>query len=280
MYSIIERLYTYFQYDFVVNAFIVGILISLCSSMLGVSLVLKRLSYIGDSLAHTAFGLMALGSVLNMFNNMAVVITATVLISVWITRGNGSQMIKGDAVLTLFSVSSMGLGYLIMNLGNTSSNLAADVCATLFGSTAILTLSRLDVLVCVLASIVVVLIYILFYNKIFAVTFDEEFAKATGVKVDGYNTIISVTLAVIIVLAMNLVGSLLISALVVFPALASMRVFKSFKGVIISSAIFSVICSSLGLIIAILQGTPVGSTIVAVDLVGFILLSIVGKIRR
>lgn len=279
MTDIFNTLSMYFEYSFVRYAFIVGVLISLCSSILGVSLVLKRLSYIGDSLSHTAFGLMAVASIVSFIEDMIFVLFTTILISIFITK-NANKKIKGDAMLTMLSVSSLGLGYLFMNMFNNSANLAADVCVTLFGSTAILTLTLNEVIICIIMSIVVIFMYIIFYNKIFAITFDEDFSKATGVNVELYNLIVSIILAIIIVLAMNLVGSLLISALIIFPALSAMRVFNNFKAVIICSAIFSVICSSLGLTLSILHGTPVGSTIVAVDLMGFILLSIIGKIRR
>lgn len=280
MNDILAQISMYFEYSFVRNAFIVGVLISLCSSILGVSLVLKRLSFIGDSLAHTVFGIMSLGAIVGLLDNMLVVLVLSIIITVMVTRTSANQLIKGDAILTLMSVSSLGIGYLVMNVSNTSANLAADVCSTLFGSTSILTLTANEVNLCIVLTIVIVAVYIFFYNKLFAITFDEDFAKATGVNIEFYNMIISVILAIIIVLAINLVGSLLISALIVFPAISVMRVFKSFKAVIISSAIFSVICSSIGLIISILEGTPVGSTIVVVDLVGFLLFSLIGKIRR
>lgn len=270
----------YFQnYAFVRNALIVGVLISLCSSILGVSLVLKRLSYIGDSLSHTAFGLIAVSTLVGFIEEMVFVLLATILISIFITK-NANKEMKGDAMLTMLSVSALALGYLFMNVANVSSNLAADVCVTLFGSTAILTLTSVEVTLCIVMSIVVIVVYIFFYNKLFAITFDEDFSTATGVNVDLYNMIISIILAIIIVLAMNLVGSLLISALIIFPALSAMRVFNNFKSVIICSAIFSVICSSVGIVVSILEGTPVGSTIVAIDLLGFIIFSIIGKLRR
>lgn len=280
MTDILTELAIYFEYPFVRNAVIVGVLISLCSAIIGVSLVLKRLSFIGDSLAHTVFGIMTLGAVVGFLENMLVVTAVTIVITVIVTKSTANREIKGDALLTLMSVSSLGLGYLVMSVSNTSANLAADVCSTLFGSTSILTLTSTEVLLCIILTIIVITIYVLFYNKLFAITFDEEFSKATGVNVNIYNLIISVILAIIIVLAINLVGSLLISALIIFPALAAMRVFNSFKSVIICAAIFSVICSSLGLMISILQGTPVGSTIVGIDLLGFLIFSIIGRIRR
>ena len=176
----------------------------------------------------------------------------------------------------MISVGSLAVGYMLMNLFSTSSNVSGDVCTTLFGSTSILTLSVRDVWLCVALSVLVVIIYVFFYNKIFAVTFDESFAKATGVRANAYNLLIAVVIAVIIVLAMNLVGSLLISALVIFPALSAMRVFRSFRAVTICSAVLSVVCSGAGILIAVLAGTPVGSTIVAVDMAGFALFYIIG----
>ena len=178
----------------------------------------------------------------------------------------------------MISVGALAFGYLIMNIFSTSSNLSGDVCSTLFGATSILTLNKTEVWICIALSVVVTVIFILFYNKIFAVTFDEDFSKASGVNAKGYNLLIAIVIAVIIVLAMNLVGSLLISALIIFPALSAMRLFKNFKSVTICSAILSVICALAGLIISILAGTPVGSTIVGVDVVVFVVCYLVGRI--
>ncbi|MBO6215651.1 MAG: metal ABC transporter permease [Lachnospiraceae bacterium] len=265
----IELLSMYLSYPFVRYAIIVGVLIALCSSLLGVTLVLKRFSFIGDGLSHVAFGAIAIASVLNLSNNMLLVLPITVISAVLLLRTGQNAKIKGDAAIAMISVGALAFGYLIMNIFSTSSNISGDVCSTLFGSTSILTLSLFEVWLCVILSVLVVAVFVLFYNKIFAVTFDENFAKAVGTKADGYNLLIAVVIAVIIVLAMNLVGSLLISALVIFPALSAMRIFKSFRNVTIFSAILSVICSLAGLLISILGGTPVGSTIVAVDVVAF-----------
>jgi hypothetical protein len=177
----------------------------------------------------------------------------------------------------MISVGSLAVGYMLMNIFSKSSNLSGDVCSTLFGSTSILTLTRTEVLTCVILSVAVVVMFVLFYNRIFSVTFDESFAKATGTNAGLYNLLIAVIIAVIIVLAMNLVGSLLISALVIFPALSAMRVFKSFKSVTVCSAILSVCCASLGIIISIVAGTPVGSTIVVVDIIMFAIFTLTGK---
>lgn len=278
MYEIVQKLGQYWQYPFVRYALIAGVLIALCSSLLGVILVLKRFSYIGDGLSHIAFGAMAVAAVMNLTNNMPLVLIVTILCAVLLLRGGQNAKIKGDAALAMISVGSLAIGYLIMNLFSTSANISGDVCSTLFGSTSILTLSAYDVWACVILSIVVVVAFIVLYHKIFAVTFDETFAKATGMKVEAYNLFLAVLTAVIIVLAMNLVGSLLISALVIFPAVSAMRVFRSFKAVMLCAAVISVICAVLGILTSILAGTPVGSTIVAVNIGMLIVFAVLDKV--
>ena len=273
-----ETLHMYFQYPFVRYALIVGVLIALCSSLLGVTLVLKRFSFIGDGLSHVAFGAMAIASVLNITNNMPFILPVTVICAILLLRAGQNTRIKGDAAIAMISVGALAIGYLLMNLFSTSPNISGDVCSTLFGSTSILTLTKGEVWLCAILSIVVVAIFILFYNKIFAVTFDENFAKATGTRANAYNLLIAVVIAVIIVLAMNLVGSLLISALVIFPALSAMRLFKSFRSVTVSAAVMSVICATAGILTSILAGTPVGSTIVAVDIAVFLISYGIGRI--
>ena len=273
-----ETLHMYFQYPFVRYALIVGVLIALCSSLLGVTLVLKRFSFIGDGLSHVAFGAMAIASVLNITNNMLFILPVTVICAILLLRAGQNTRIKGDAAIAMISVGALAIGYLLMNLFSASPNISGDVCSTLFGSTSILTLTKGEVWLCAILSIVVVAIFILFYNKIFAVTFDENFAKATGTRANAYNLLIAVVIAVIIVLAMNLVGSLLISALVIFPALSAMRLFKSFRSVTISAAVMSVISATAGILISILAGTPVGSTIVAVDIAVFLVSYGIGRI--
>lgn len=278
MSGIIEKLTFYFQYPFVWYALIVGILIALCSSLLGVTLVLKRFSFIGDGLSHVAFGAMAIASVLNITNNMLFILPVTVICAILLLRAGQNTRIKGDAAIAMISVGALAIGYLLMNLFSTSPNISGDVCSTLFGSTSILTLTKGEVWLCAILSVVVVAIFILFYNKIFAVTFDENFARATGTRANAYNLLIAVVIAVIIVLAMNLVGSLLISALVIFPALSAMRLFKSFRSVTISAAVLSVLSAAAGILISILAGTPVGSTIVAVDIAVFLISYGIGRI--
>jgi zinc transport system permease protein len=266
----------YLQYPFVRYALIVGILIALCSSLLGVTLVLKRFSFIGDGLSHVAFGAIAIASVLHISNDMLVVLPLTVLSAVLLLRTGQNAKIRGDAAIAMISVGALAFGYLLMNVFPTSANLSGDVCSTLFGSTSILTLTGPEVTLCVVLSLIVICIFILCYNRIFAVTFDENFARASGTQADRYNLLIAVITAVIIVLAMNLVGSLLISALVIFPALSAMRIFRSFRSVTFCSAVLSVISAFAGMVTSILADTPVGSTIVAMDVLVFFLCWIIG----
>lgn len=273
-----EKLALYWAYPFVRYALIVGVLIALCSSLLGVTLVLKRFSFIGDGLSHVAFGAMAIAAVMKLNSEMPLVMVITVISAVLLLRTGQNTKIKGDAAIAMISVWALAIGYLLMNIFSTSSNLSGDVCSTLFGSTSILTLAKNEVWLCVGMSVLVVTVFILFYNKIFAVTFDEDFARATGTKAGLYNLLIAVVVAVIIVLAMNLVGSLLISALVIFPALSAMRVFKSFKAVTICSAALSVFCAFTGMLISILGGTPVGSTVVAMDMLAFGVFHVIGML--
>lgn len=274
----LDKIVMYMQYPFVRYALIVGVLIALCSSLLGVTLVLKRFSFIGDGLSHVAFGAMSIAAVLNLTNKMIIILPVTVICAVLLLRTGQNTRIKGDAAIAMISVGALAFGYLLMNIFSTSSNLSGDVCSTLFGSTSILTLTKEEVWLCVVLSVLVVAIFFMFYNKIFAVTFDEDFSKAVGTKTDSYNLLIAVVIAIIIVLAMNLVGSLLISALVIFPALSTMRLFNNFRMVTVSSAILSVICAFLGMMISILAGTPVGSTIVAVNVTAFGIFYVTGMV--
>lgn len=273
-----DKLILYFQYPFVRYAMIVGVLIAMCSSLLGVTLVLKRFSFIGDGLSHVAFGAMAVAAVLNFTNNMLFILPVTIVCAILLLRTGQNTKIKGDAAVAMISVSALAIGYMLMNIFSTGPNVSGDVCSTLFGSTSILTLTSAQVKVCVILSVLVVILFVVFYHKIFCVTFDESFAKATGMKTDCYNLLIAVITAVIIVLAMNLVGSLLISALIIFPALSAMRIFKSFLSVTICSVILSVVCAVLGLLLSILAGIPVGSTIVVTDMVAFGIFSVIGKL--
>ena len=277
--SFLDTLAFYFAYPFVRYALIVGVLIALCSSLLGVTLVLKRFSFIGDGLSHVAFGAIAIAAVLNLSNQMILVFPITIVCAILLLRTGQNTKIKGDAAIAMISVGALAIGYLIMNLFSASSNVSGDVCSTLFGSTSILTLTQGEVWLCAILSLVVIAIFILFYNKIFAVTFDENFALSAGTNANAYNLLIAIVIAVIIVLAMNLVGSLLISALVIFPALSAMRVFQNFRAVTICSAVLSVICAFFGILVSILASTPVGSTIVAVNMIAFALFCAVGKLK-
>lgn len=274
----LEKLWSYLQFPFVRHALVVGVLIALCAALLGVTLVLKRYSYIGDGLSHVAFGALTVATVINVSNSMLVVLPITIVSAILLLRMGQNTKIKGDAALAMISVGSLAVGYLLLNLFSTSSNVAGDVCSTLFGSTRFLTLSAVDVFTCVVLSIVVIALYLLFYNRIFAVTFDESFAKASGIRVGAYNLLIATVTAVVIVLAMRLVGSLLITALIIFPALSAMRLFKNFKAVVICSGTFSVICAFLGLCVSILAGTPAGATIVIANILVFLICFLAGKL--
>ena len=275
----LETLVYYFSFPFVRYALIVGVLIALCASLFGVTLVLKRFSFIGDGLSHVAFGALAVASVCNLTDEMLLVLPVTVVAAVLLLRTGRSAKLQGDAAIAVLSVGTLALGYLLMNLFSTSTNLSGDVCSTLFGSTSILTLTREEVWLCVGLSAAVIALFFLFYHRIFAITFDEAFASATGLPASRYSLVIAVVVAVIIVLAMNLVGSLLISALIVFPALSAMRLFKSFRAVTLCAAVVSVVCAVAGILISILAGTPVGSTIVAVDLAVFGLFALLGMVK-
>lgn len=280
MNALIEKLIFYFDFPFVKYALIVGVLISLCSSLLGVTLVLKRFSFIGDGLSHVAFGAMSVAAVAGLTNEMTVVLPVTVFCAVLLLCTGQNTKIKGDAAVAAISVSSLAIGYMVMSIFPSSSgNVAGDVCTTLFGSTSILTLTKTEVWFCVGLSVVVLTVFVLCYNKIFRITFDEDFAKAVGTKVKIYNFLLATVIAAVIVLAMNLVGSLLISALVIFPALSAMRVCKNFKGVTICAAVISVVCSFAGILVSVLAGTPVGSTIVVSDLIVFGVFNLIGIMK-
>lgn len=273
----IETLQLYFQYPFVRYAMLVGVLVALCSSLLGVTLVLKRFSFIGDGLSHVAFLAMAVAAVFQWTNNMPLILVVTIAAAIAVLCMGETTLMKGDAAIAMISVTSLALGYLFMNLFSTSSNISGDVCTTLFGSTSILTLLPEQVILSSVLSVAVVVIYIFFYNKVFALTFDEDFSRAIGVKVGFYKLSIAVIIAVIIVLAMNLVGSLLTSALIIFPALSTMRLYKSFKAVVISSAVLSVLCAVTGMLVSIIVGTPVGSTIVGIEIIAYAICVIAGR---
>ncbi len=278
MNALTEKLALYLTYPFVRYAIIAGILIALCAALLGVPLVLRRFSLIGDGLSHVAFGAMAAATVLNLTHQLPLILAVTMVCAVLILRGGQKSKLNGDAVVAMLSVGSLAIGYLLMNRFSVSNNVAADVCSTLFGSTSILTLQPAEVVLCAVLAAAVVVFFVLFYNRLFAVTFDESFARASGLRAGVYNLLLSVVIAVVIVLAMNLVGALLISALVIFPALSAMRVFRTVRAVTVCAAVLSVVCALAGLLVAILAGTPVGSTIVAADMIAFALFSLAGAL--
>ncbi len=277
--NIIETLNHYLSYDFVKFALIAGVLVSLCAALLGVNLVLKRYSMIGDGLSHVAFGATAIAAVLNV-TPIYVALPVTILAAVLLLRMGQNTKIKGDAATAMISVAALALGYMLMNIFSTNANISGDVCTTLFGSTSILTLSKTDVYMCLALAAVVIICYIVFYNRLFTVTFDENFASATGTNTGIYNFALAIITAVVIVLAMNIVGALLVSALIIFPSLSAMRIFKSFKSVVISSAIIAVVCSLLGIFASMIFDTPVGATIVTADAIVFGIACIAGKVKK
>lgn len=279
MTALFAKLAFYWSYPFVRCALAAGVLIALCSSLLGVTLVLRRLSFIGDGLSHVAFGSMSVAAVAGLADRMPLTLALTMVCAVLLLRsGHGARM-RGDAAIAILSVGSLAAGYLLMNLFAASSNLSGDVCTTLFGSTSILTLTPAEVWLCAGAAAVVVTLFLLFYNKLFAVTFDEDFSRAAGVGTKRLDLLMALLFAAVIVLSMRLVGSLLVSALVVFPAVSAMQVFGSFRAVTVGAAALSVTCAAVGILTAVLAGTPVGATVVAVELAAFSLFWAVGRLR-
>ena len=279
--NMLEQLQLYFSYDFVRYAFIAGVLISLCAGLLGVVLVLKRYAMIGDGLSHVAFGAMAIAAVLG-FAPMTVALPVTVAVAILLLLAGEKQLIKGDSAIAMLSAGSLAVGYLLLNLfpSSDTGSLSGDVCASLFGSTSMMTLSNTDVWLCVGLSVAVIGFFVIFYHKIFAVTFDEGFATSSGVRVRAYNFLIAAISGVVIVLAMKLVGALLISSLIIFPALSAMRVFRSFRSVVICSAVISVVGSLTGLLAALLLSTPTGASVAVVHIIIFMTFTVVGKLRR
>ncbi len=270
----INTLTEMFSYTFIVRAVIVGVLVSLCASLLGVSLVLKRYSMIGDGLSHVGFGALSIAMALNA-SPLAVSIPVVVTAAFLILRLSGNSKIKGDAAIALISTSSLAMGIVVVSL---TTGMNTDVYNYMFGS--ILAMSQSDVNLSIILCVSVLILYIFFYNKIFAVTFDENFAKATGTKAGIYNMLIAFLTAITIVLGMRMMGALLISSLIIFPSLTSMRICKTFKGVTISSAIVSISCFVIGVIISYTKATPTGASVVVVNIVVFLLFSAFGRIRN
>lgn len=280
MVDVFEKIVSYMEYPFVRYAFVVGVLIALCASLMGVTLVLKRFSFIGDGLSHVAFGAMGIASVINLSGNMPFVLIVTAICAVILLKGGQNIKISADSAIAMISVGALAVGYMVLNVFSASANVSGDVCTTLFGSTSILTLKKGDVLICVVLSAAVIVLFLLLYNRIFAVTFDESFAKSAGLNVELYNLIIAVITSVIIVLAMKLVGSLLITALIIFPAVSSMRLFNSFKAVTVCAAVISVCCAAVGILISVVGGTPVGATIVIMNIIIFFVFSAADAVLR
>ena len=276
----IDKILFYFvSYPTVRYAALSLMLISLSASLLGVTLVLKRYSMIGDGLSHVTFGSASIATVLGLTTPIYLSLPLTVAAAVLLLKIRSSTRIKGDAAIAMVSAGSLAFGYILLNLFPDGSAVTTDACANLFGS-GILGIGIDDVILCTALSLAVLVIFILFYNKIFAVTFDESFSSATGVRTEAYNTLIAIVTGVIIVVAMNMVGALLISALIVFPALSAMRVFKTFRSVTVCSALISVICAAAGLVISLAASTPVGSTVVVADIVLFAIFSLIGAVRK
>ena len=278
--SVLTLLTEYLSRPMVRNALIVGTLIALCSSLLGTTIVLKRLSFIGDGLSHVAFGALCIAMVFSLTDKMIVVLPITVLVAVLLMGTSDNKKIKGDAAVAMLSVGALAFGYLLLNKfpGRGNNNISGDVCSTLFGSMSIMTLSNTDVILCIALSVIVVIFFIVFYNRIFSVTFDENFAAATGIRNTLYKLLLSVIIAVVIVLSMQLVGSLLISALIVFPVLSSQRIFRSFLSVVISSAALGVSCAVIGILASIIFSTPIGATVVCVNILVFAICFVFGKL--
>lgn len=269
----INTLIEMFSYTFLIRAFIVGLLVSLCAALLGVSLVLKRYSMIGDGLSHVGFGALAVATALNMAP-LTISIPIVVLAAFLLLRISENSKIKGDAAIALISTGALAIGVVVISM---TTGMNTDVCNYMFGS--ILAMKKYDVNLSIALSVVVLVLFILFYNKIFAVTFDETFAQATGTKTDIYNMLIAFLTAITIVLGMRMMGALLISSLIIFPALTSMRVCKKFRTVTICSAIVSVICFFIGVVGSYLYATPTGASVVIVNIVAFLLFWAVSLLK-
>ncbi len=280
MSALLDQLVMYFSFPYVRNAVLVGVMIAVSASLLGVPLVLRRFSLLGDGLSHVAFGAMAVAAAAGLTNSMPLILAITIVCAILLLRAGRGARMGGDAAIAMMSAGALAVGYLLMNLFPRSGNVSGDVCTTLFGSVSILTLSPSDVATCAILSALVILCFVFFHHRIFAVTFDEEFAAATGVGVRAQNLWAAVLIAIVIVLSMRLVGALLISALVVFPALSAMRIWRSFRSVVWGAAGLSAGCAIIGLLVSILCGTPVGATIVAADIAFFALASAIGALLR
>ena len=275
-----DLLLTALSYSFVRYALIVCALVALSAGLIGVPLVLKRYSFIGDGLSHVAFGAVAVAALLGIAAPLWIVLPVTAISAVFLLLLGENARLKGDSAIALLSVSALAIGYLLLHFSDSQGNVSGDVCSSLFGSTSLLTLSREDVLLSLVVSVTVLFVFVFFYHKIFSVTFDETFARATGMRARSYRVLIALLSAVVISTAMELVGSLLVSALIVFPALSAMRLFRTFRAVTVASALLSVLGASLGMVLSILFETPTGATIVVVDLVIYLACTVVGRVSR
>lgn len=260
-----------FTYPFIVRAFVVGILVSLCAALLGVPLVLKRYSMIGDGLSHVSFGALSI-AVACGWAPLPVSIPVVILAALGLLRLTERSRMGADAAIAVVSASSLAVGVIVTSL---TTGMTTDVDSYMFGS--ILAMDRADVALSAGLSAAVLLLFVLFYHKLFAITFDESFSRATGVRVGLYNTFLSVLTALTIVLGMRMMGAMLISSLVIFPALSAMRVRKSFRGVVILAGILAVACFCAGLTASYLLSTPVGATVVIADLAAFLICCVIGK---
>ncbi len=276
----LETLRQYLAFPFVQNALAAGLLVALAAALLGVTLVLRRLSYIGDGLSHVAFGSMAVAGALQFADRLSLSLPVTAVCAVLLLRSGRGAKVRGDAALAMLSVGAMALGYLLMNVFPGSSNVSGDVCSTLFGSTSILTLSTSDVWICAALSAGVALFFALFRNRIFEIVFDPDFARACGTRTAFWETALAVLSAVVVVVAMRLVGTLLVSALLVFPAVGAMRVCRSFRSALLLSAATGMACALAGILASVVAGTPVGSTVVAADVLALLALSLAGRLRH
>ncbi|MDR2510823.1 MAG: metal ABC transporter permease [Spirochaetaceae bacterium] len=270
----IDTLFEMFQFTFLTRAFIVGALVSVCASLLGVSLVLKRFSMIGDGLSHVGFGALAAATALNAAP-LSVAIPVVLAAAFFLLRISSAGKIKGDAAIALIATSSLAIGVVIISQ---TTGMNTDVCNYLFGS--ILAMNKFDVYLSVALSAAVIVMFVLCYNKLFAVTFDENFARASGIRVSVYTAIIAALTALTIVLGMRMMGAMLISSIIVFPALTAMRFFKRFMSVTICSAIVSIVCFFSGIIISYVYATPTGASVVIVNICFFALFNAAAFVRK
>jgi zinc transport system permease protein len=271
-----SRLGEYFSYRFVRNALAVSVLIALCAALLGVVLILRRFSLIGDGLSHVAFGAATVAATFGIFD-LSLTLPVTIIAAVLILKSGGKRKIMGDAVIAMISAGALAIGYLILDAGGGAANLGGDVCTALFGSSAILSIDTGELIFTFSVTVILIALTVIFYHKLFSITFDERFSKATGTHTDAYNLGIAIVTAIVIVIGMKLAGALLMSALIVFPAMSAMRVCKSFKATLVTSSLIGVICAVFGVLLSMLLETPVGATIAAVDVLAFAAFALVGR---